>query len=417
MVRIKPNHIDEIARVSRGTTDDLIGRAKVLDPTDMRKLEKSMEVRMAGRLLSRDEQLELITSVEKLSLSKYLRWDQIVRDSDVVHHVFQADFRRYRKTHPNATPEQWARSSRSTIAAFLRARMGPNYKREVLIQSAEAAAKVIRRLDDFPEPVGLTGGAKRIYLDTLRNADPKLVKRRLDTYFKSDDYSDTVVEVGLLRNAKGNVGEVFARAEVLNIVDQFRTAYQRTKFADRIQLIDDVRIGGQEFTDGIIGYLDDAENLQVLAMTEVKNWTKPVSGVVEARRQFFDWLEDNVEEGATMTFSVADRKGNRVTRKVTYSPTSKSAAVRRLYSSEKVILYTPNDGAKDLDRFVVGFAGDSSVGMQLDDVWHAGGHIRRLDFNSGANTVGNVRIVPVRGVTSELLDWLSAVLLRTKGEL
>jgi len=408
---IKPKNIDEVAHLLPGTAEAMIKQVEALSKAEQAVFSKAMSHLAAGRRIPLELLNEILPLIEKLNINYHVEWDELFDATlgHFRHRKLQEHYRNYldrtNRTEAEVSPTQWARRTRGGPARLLRLMMGENYAK--LIGRSSGGAKLFVKLANVVRPASLDDAKLEALLSILR-ANPQLLTRKLGGFFKSDEYSDALINIGHISNAKGNIGEIFALFEQRAIAREMVMAQQALSFAKKIDLVTGISIAGRDFSDNIIGFVDRAGNLNVLAIIEVKNFANPRLGLEKAKLQFFEWLEGNMDEGLTLTATYQGKK-----RKFIYDPNLSSGKVKGLYSSKKYILYVGKENLDTVHRYVVGYSGRSPAGLDFDKHVHGG---KPITFDDGKRTVGQVRIRPVEGLSNAELDYLAALLIQSKGQ-
>lgn len=410
MAILKPRQLDEIAHLIPGTAEAMMKQVEGLSKNEQALFTKALAHLADGKRIPLKLLDEVLPLIEKLNLKYHVEWDELFDATlgHFRHRKLQEQYRNYLDTRNNTeaqvSPEQWARRTRGGPARLFRLLLGENFAK--LIGKRSGGARIFVKLANVVRPASLDDAKLAIFLPLLK-ANPQLLTRRLEKFFAADDYSDALVNIGHMNNAKGNIGEIFALVEQRAIVREQIAAYAILPFAKKIDLVTGITAEGREFSDNIIGFVDRAGNLNVLGIAEVKNFADPKLGLEKAKTQFFEWLEDKVDEGVTLT---AIYKGKK--RKFVYDPNLSSGKVKGLFSSKKYILYIDRENLGSVHRYAVGYSGKSPMGLDFDTHVHGA---RRITFDDGKRTVGQVLVRPVEGVTTAELDYLAALLIQSKG--
>ena len=412
MAILKPKQIDEIAHLAPGTAEAMVKQLETLSKGEQAVFTKALAHLAEGRRIPLDLLDDVLPLIEKLNMKYHVAWDELFDATlgNFRHRKLQEQYRayleKYKKTEAQVTPEQWARRTRGGPAKLLRLLMGDNFAR--LIGKSSGGAKVFVKLANVVRPASLDDIKLELFLNVLR-MNPQLLTRKLEKYFADSEYSGSLVNIHHMNNAKGNIGEIFALVEQRAIVREQIEAYAILSFAKKIDLVTGIRIKGLEFSDNIIGFVDRAGNLNVIGIVEVKNFADARMGLEKAKTQFFEWLEENIDEGVTLTATYRGKQ-----RKFIYDPSLAAGKVKGLFSSRKYILYIDAGTRGSLHRYAVGYSGSSPMGLNFDTRVHGA---RPITFDNGKRTVGQVQVRPVEGVTSAELDYLAALLIQSKGQL
>ena len=264
--KLETTDVDRVARLPSGRTKEIVDEAKGLSEHEHRILLHGIDTVTNGSKLSRKLSEAVMPIVDKIGVKAEFEWAKIYdhKKDRFWNHKVNEHYRRWKKKNsekfklrnkkPDEIAVEWARRTRHTPGTILRRLLGKGFGRIVLGKSP--GAKIPRILNDIPPSPGLTPTLKRQIIADLQAADPKLLNKKVVKYYNSPDYSEAVVDSGFFSIVKGNIGEVLARKVQLELVENYRTIFAGEWFADRIQLISDLRVKGLEFTDGVIGYVD-----------------------------------------------------------------------------------------------------------------------------------------------------------------
>ncbi|SFM82518.1 hypothetical protein [Nitrosomonas communis] len=415
MTILKLKQIDEVAHLIPGTAEAMVKQVESLSKSEQKIFTKALSHLADGKRIPLKLLNEVLPLFEKLNIKYHLEWDELFDEilGHFRHRKLQEQYYKYldihSRTEAEVTPSQWARRTRGGSARLFRLMLGENYFKN--IGKSKGGVKIFVKLADVVRPDSLDDVKLGILL-TMLKANPKLLFRRLDKFFASDNYSNTLVNLGHMNNAKGNIGEIIALVEQRAIVRELIATYATLPFAKNIDLVTGIIVKGQgEFSDNFIGYIDDAGDLNVLAIIEVKNWADRKLGLEKAKLQFFEWLEGGIDEGVTLTMTYRENE-----KKFVYDPELNSDEVKKvkgIFRSKKYILYIGKENLGSVHRYAVGYSGRSPMGLDFDTHMHGGG---RITFDDGKRTVGQVQVRPVEGVTTAELDYLAALLLKSKGQ-